>query len=96
MWLLYLKKEEKTLVSKHQVDKHKTGAYVLEKIGSGYLTSVFIYHFPLIMNTIRRKYKIFGDLREVFSDLVLAQKSSTAFSQIIHPSFCLILCLTKM
>ena len=30
---------------------------------------------------------MFGDWMEFFSDLVLAQKSSTAFSQVIHLSF---------
>lgn len=78
MWLLYLKKEEKTLVSKtflqHQSGKLKAGAYVLEKMGSGYFTTVFIYLFPSIMNMIRGSYKVFGHWMEIFSDLVLAQK----------------------
>jgi len=54
MWLLYLKKEERTSVSKtflqHQFGKHKIDAHDLENMGSGYFTSVFIYHFPFIMD----------------------------------------------
>lgn len=74
----------------------QTGAYVLENVGLDYFTSVLICYFCLIINTIRGYYKTFGDWTEIFNDLVLAQKSSTAFSHVTHLPFCIILCLKNV
>lgn len=48
MWLLHFKKgrEDLGFQERHQFGKLKTGAYVLKKMGSGYLHQFLFTPFP--------------------------------------------------